>query len=648
MPPPIHRGERRRRAGLYLGQEGHGTSGAGKAGTSGRKNAFGLTLPADAAPASEQFLVGYYDSVGQTYKAMDFYETVYSRAPLADNFNHTLVRITSDYKIVPGTATHWAQTSPTTWEFNIKPGIMWSDGNELTANDYVETLRYSADPKHAWDFTWYWSGVIKNYTEAVAGKAPVNSIGVSVGSNKYTFVVTTEGPVALHPQAMLYSQVLSAAGPRQVRQRAVQHQPGHRYHLRALHLEDVQPDGRGRAGAEHEVHGALQADHPVPGGQDLCRHRAAAAVRDRRDRLRRAPLTKTDLAIVKSTRASTSCRLYLNPQDFRVYYVFFKTKAAPFNNVKVRQAFAHAVNRTADHQRSAGPAGHPGLRLPDGRVPLRHQPAAREVHQLRPRAGAKAHGRSGVPERQGLPEGDLQLPGRQRLARQHQRGTGRAGPVGQLRAGPVRGHQHAAALRDGRSTFYSKMEALPTQVEMGFVSYGMDYFDASNMLGVYKGGGRHDWDNAQYDNLLAQGAAAFNTAKRQEIYTQAQILLTSQAPGVFVFHGLDAYLMQPYLQGPALAKNYLGYTGLQWPGFATDSTNLQGLYVANNVGKYPPRQLKAAYCKRRSSGRAGHRALRAERTPPARPGQTQTGQTQTRVEPSCRGTCTVVNPEPMA
>ena len=89
------------------------------------------------------------------------------------------------------------------------------------------------------------------------------------------------------------------------------------------------------------------------------------------------------------------------------------------------------------------------------------------------------------------------------------------------------------------STFYSKMEALPTQIEMGFVSYGMDYFDASNMLSVYKAGGRHDWDNAQYDNLLTQGAAAFNTAKRQEIYTEAQTLLTYEAPAVFIFHGLD-------------------------------------------------------------------------------------------------------------
>ena len=181
--------------GLYLAKSGLVRPGLAKPAVSGEKNAFGLTLPADAAPASQQFLVSYFDSVGQTYKAMDFYETVYSRAPLADNFNHSLVRITSDYQIVPGTASHWAQTAATTWEFYIRPGIMWSDGNELTANDYVETLRYSADPKHAWDFAWYWSGVIKNYTEAVAGKAPVNSIGVSVGSNKYTFVVTTEGPL---------------------------------------------------------------------------------------------------------------------------------------------------------------------------------------------------------------------------------------------------------------------------------------------------------------------------------------------------------------------------------------------------------------------------------------------------------------------
>jgi ABC-type transport system substrate-binding protein len=125
---------------------------------------------------------------------------------------------------------------------------------------------------------------------------------------------------------------------------------------------------------------------------------------------------------------------------------------------------------------------------------------------------------------------------------------------------------------------------------MGFGTYGMDYFDASNMLSIYKSeqmGGRHDWNNTQYDNLLAQGAAAFNPAKRQEIYTEAQVLMTQQAPAVFIWHGLYAYLNWPYLQGSALAPNYLGYSGLEWPQFVPFSTNQEELYIGTTNGSYP-------------------------------------------------------------
>src|SRR5580704_19666422 len=51
------------------------------------------------APGTDQFLVGYESSVGATFKALDFYETVYSRAPLADNFETSLVRINPNYQI---------------------------------------------------------------------------------------------------------------------------------------------------------------------------------------------------------------------------------------------------------------------------------------------------------------------------------------------------------------------------------------------------------------------------------------------------------------------------------------------------------------------------------------------------------------------
>src|ERR1019366_5559794 len=49
-------------------------------------------------------------------------------------------------------------------------------------------------------------------------------------------------------------------------------------------------------------------------------------------------LSKTDLAIAKQSPKINKLTPYLNPVDFRVYYVFFKTRAKPFNSLKVRQA----------------------------------------------------------------------------------------------------------------------------------------------------------------------------------------------------------------------------------------------------------------------------------------------------------------------
>ncbi len=127
------------------------------------------------------------------------------------------------------------------------------------------------------------------------------------------------------------------------------------------------------------------------------------------------------------------------------------------------------------------------------------------------------------------------------------------------------------------------MNKKPTTLQMGFVSYGMDFFDASNMLSVYKSGGRHNWDNATYDGLLAKAAAESDQTKRQDLYTQAQALLTGDAPGVFVFHLLYGTYFAPYIKGAALDKNASGFDGLQWPGFSATSTSLQELYVASDV-----------------------------------------------------------------
>ncbi len=556
--------------------------------TSAGKSAFGVTLPSGAAPASKQYLIAYQNSVGATYKALDFYETVYSRAPLADNFEISLVRINQNYHIVSGTATHWAQTSPTTWEFYIKPGIMWSDGNELTANDYVETFRYSADPKHAWDFAWYWSGVIKNYTEAVAGKAPVNSIGVGVGKDKYTFKVTTEGPVAFIPNAMLYSMPLSAAGLAKYGNGLYNINPATCISCGPYILKTFNPTSEivlapnPKYSAPYRPYITHQKAKIYAGAEYLPLLDTGAV-----DFNATQALSRTDLAVAQKTAKLSKVTPATNPQDFRVYYVFFKTKAKPFNNLKVRQAFSHAVNRTQIIN-----ALLPGLAVPAYGYLMEGYPFAiskplEPDTNYDPAKAQKLLAQAGYSKGQGFPTVTFSYPAA--VGAVDSTTTGLiAQALAQNFNQVLFGGGSTVLLQElDNSTFYKKMESLPTQIEMGMVSYGMDYFDASNMLSVYKAGGRHDWDNAHYDNLLAQGAAQFNNAKRQEIYTEAQTLLTYDAPAVFVFHGLDKYLTWPYLQGPALAKNYLGYNGLQWPGFFPFSTYQEGIYIGNNVNHYP-------------------------------------------------------------
>ena len=70
----------------------------------------------------------------------------------------------------------------------VREGLTWSDGNPVTANDWVSTFQFSVAPETAWDFTWFFQGVLKNWTEAVNGDVTPDQIGVHQGANEYELV----------------------------------------------------------------------------------------------------------------------------------------------------------------------------------------------------------------------------------------------------------------------------------------------------------------------------------------------------------------------------------------------------------------------------------------------------------------------------
>lgn len=563
-------------AGLLLAACGSAGSSNGPSGA-GTKNAFGVKLPSGAAPASAQFYVIPNDSTGASYKAMDFYETVYSRAPGADQFTFPLVRLDSNFNIQPGMATSWSQSSDgLSWTFKLRPGVMWSDGREVTAADFVETLRYSADPKHAWDFTWYWSGVIKNYTQAVAGSMPVDSIGVTQGADKYSVVFTTEGPIAFMPAACLYTLPMSAAALAKYGSGVYNLNPSTVVTCGAYTLTKFDPTSEVVLGPNSKYTGPFKPDidymiNKIYAGGDMLPRFETGEIDN-------VNVTSLDLKVAAKNSKMKSLHLYKNPQDFRIVYAFFDVTKTPWSDMKVRQAFAHCVDRDTIVNNLLAPLAIPAYGYLMEGYPFAIQDPLKPLTNYDPKKARSLMAEAGYPGGKGFPQVTLDwfptLPGNpesvaQALVANWNKQLGLNIQLQEL----------------DQTTFYNRMNAKPTQINFGLVSYGMDYFDASNMLSVYKGGGRHNWNNAQYDSLLAQGAAESDKAKRQQIYTQAQELLTGQAPGVFLWHMLYGYYYQPYIVGKALSKEKYGFDGIQWPGFGASSTSLEELFVNSSVSK---------------------------------------------------------------
>ena len=178
----------------------------------GLANYLAQTLPDDAAAADQQtFVVPADPSIP---KVLDFYEAVYERPSdgASDLFSDPLVRMNRNFEIIPAAAESWtSDETGTIWTFKIEQGLMWSDGNPLTGNDFVKTFQYGADPAHAWDFTWFFEGVHEELARGHRRQDAGRSAWREPGADEYEFIMETVAPAPYLPSMLLYSCPLSKA-----------------------------------------------------------------------------------------------------------------------------------------------------------------------------------------------------------------------------------------------------------------------------------------------------------------------------------------------------------------------------------------------------------------------------------------------------
>ena len=119
------------------------------------------------------------------------------------------------------------------------------------------------------------------------------------------------------------------------------------------------------------------------------------------------------------------------------------------------------------------------------------------------------------------------------------------------------------------------------------VSYGFDYLDASNMLGIWVSGGRHAWSNPQFDKLVTDATSlSGDPAKRSQMFKDAEKILVDDVGGIFVYHVTPGWIYRPYLKGPEFEPDKTGITTWHWPGL--EDINMMALttYISKDVANY--------------------------------------------------------------
>lgn len=542
-------------------------------------NALGKELPADAAPLDQQVLVYPYDS-DDNFASVDWFEQAYQRSGVTDLLSDSLFRLDKDFQVKPGAAVAWhIDDSGQEWVFELDQSLVWTDGRPVTAQDWVATFQYAADPNHAWDYSWYFSGVIRNWDQAVAGDVPVSAIGVTA-IDDFTLKIETVAPrpdlpTLLVQAAVLSQRALTEFGPNYnaTVDTSVSSGP---YVLTEWSQGErlvftINPEYRGT-----NIPYIQTIIVPgIPGDAMLF-----AYGNNDIDIIPAGELSPTE---IQSVASDPVLRREYHPHygNFRTHYFFFDSQNPPFDNVRVRQAFSHVLDRDALETAIIKQSGVAATSYLMPGFPGSNAAELEGIQSYDPDLAKLRLAEAGYPGGIGFPRLTLKLRGETALNL----------AVAQAYADAIKQELGIDVEIENLDyvTFIQQLNSRPTQIRFGMLSYGADYLDANAMLPVFLSDGRHNWNNPEFDDLVTRAARYIgDPLVRTRLFQDAEQLMVEDVAAVFAYHDTPGDLYKPYLKGEGLEPDANGVAAWHWPGFSTFSDLLSTLYVSSDVSDYRP------------------------------------------------------------
>jgi len=510
-------------------------------------NELGVALPADAAPWDQQVDVSY----GEFGPWEHWAEGIYGLGTSVNYYTQEPLLTTGpNNELVPYQAESWESNADTTvWTFHLRKGLQWSDGTPLTAKDWVFTFQYQADPENAFDFNWYYDP-IKGLAEATQKKIKPTEIGVSAKDDT-TLVFEMKSPTPYWPALVasafpLPKQAIDKCGKRvwSIKPEcAVSSGPYilTKYERDRIIVLSLNKNYKGpaRPVMTHYVHRYT----PVKDVQGWALYEKdeitgvslASAPANMQDEIRNDPKYKD--------------QLYFSKGGYTGYIVMDTTKK-PFDDLRVRKAFALALDRETlckDVLKGGCEADY-GI-LPIG-FPGEQSAALKPLTAFNPDEAKKLLADAGYPNGQGFPELTFYV------RSDSNDGAEAAVTMWQETLGVKLNIQSF-----DRSTFMQKMATHTFQIAQ--LGYGADYPDPINFLGLFLcATKRHDWCNTKFDEIIAQSSAESDPAKRYQLMHDAEKMLIEDIGVLPELTRVSVTLYKPWLSSDANRAFKAGAPGI--------------------------------------------------------------------------------------
>lgn len=458
-------------------------------------------------------------------------------------------------KIVPGVAQSWSSSDNKTWVFTLRNNARWSNGEPVTAQDFVYSWQRLVDPKNSSGSAGF-AGLsgIENAAAITKGEMTPDKLGV-IAQSKTQLKVTLDRPVPWFP-ALVANVALFPVPQKIIAQQGDSWTaPGKLVGNGAYQLsERVVNEKIVLSRNPHywdDAHSVLTKVTFVPINEE-----SSATKRYRANDIDiTESFPKNMYALLKKTLPG---EVY-TPDQLGTYYYAFNTQKGPTADVRVRKALSWSIDRNVIADKVLGTGEKPAWHFtPDVTAGFKPLPTFMQQHDQN---ALNAQAKSLLAAAGYGPGKPLKLKLLYNTSESHQKIAIAVASMWKKNLGvdvTLENQEWKTYIDSRNSGNFDVIRA----------SWVGDYNEPSTFLNLLTAGNSSNiarFNNADYDAVIAKASRETSEQARNSDYNRAEQILAEQAPIAPIYQYTNGRLIKPWVKGyPITNPEDVAYSRELW------------------------------------------------------------------------------------